>query len=144
MDSYGRLIGIDVGSKRIGLARTDLLRLSVNPVGTYPPQEVMDELESLVAEGPVRAFIVGWPLALSGEETTSTRMAARFIERLEKRFPGIPVNRIDERYSSTEAVEGMVLSGVPREKRREKGRTDRVAAAILLQRFLEQNQDSKR
>jgi len=140
--SYGRLIGIDVGSKRVGLARTDLLRMSVNPVGTFSPADVMDELDRLVGESAVRAFVVGWPLSLSGKATSSTNMVERFIRKLEERFPEVPVHRIDERYSSVQAVEQMVASGVPRSKRREKGRVDNVAAAILLKQFLEQNQDA--
>lgn len=139
MKSYGRLIGIDVGTRRIGLARTDLLRMSVNPIGTLSPQEVWGRLQDLVEESRVLAFVVGWPTSLSGETTSSTKMAERFIRKLEEKFPDIPVRRVDERYSSVEAVEQMVVSGVPKQKRREKGRVDRVAAALLLQWFMEQN-----
>lgn len=141
MKPYGRLIGIDVGTRRIGLARTDLLRMSVNPIDTFSPQEIWGQLQDLVEESRILAFVVGWPTSLSGEKTSSTEMAERFIRKLEKKFPDIPVHRIDERYSSVEAVEQMVATGVPKQKRREKGRVDRVAAALLLQWFMEQNSE---
>ncbi|MEX0639360.1 MAG: Holliday junction resolvase RuvX, partial [Balneolaceae bacterium] len=105
MKPYGRLIGIDVGTRRIGLARTDLLRMSVNPIDTFSPQEIWGQLQDLVEESRILAFVVGWPTSLSGEKTSSTEMAERFIRKLEKKFPDIPVHRIDERYSSVEAVE---------------------------------------
>jgi len=128
-----------VGTRRIGLARTDLLRTSANPAGTYSPKEVFSELEILTRDNPVLAFVVGWPLSTSGEFTASTQMVERFIHKLKKKFPGIPVYKVDERYSSKKAVAKMIEAGVPMKKRSQKGRIDQAAAALLLQHFLESN-----
>lgn len=143
MKSFGRIIGIDVGTRRIGLARTDPLRTSVNPVGTYAPAEIFDQIEKQQKDYPILAFVVGWPLSTGGEHTEATRMVERFIKKLNKRFPDIPVHTIDERYSSKEAVQTMIRSGVPRKKRAEKGRVDQTVAALLLQQFLETENEFK-
>lgn len=141
MKKYGRIIGIDVGTKRVGLARSDLLRTSANPSGTYSPEEVFSEIEKYQDEYPVLAFVVGWPLSTSGEETESTEMVKSFIKKLNKHFPDIPVYKVDERYSSKQAVQTMIEAGVPRSKRREKGRVDQTAAALILQQFMETDSD---
>ncbi|MGM0505794.1 MAG: Holliday junction resolvase RuvX [Bacteroidota bacterium] len=130
------MIGIDVGLKRIGVARTDPLRLSVNPVATWSPLEVIDRIREIVKEVPVAAFVVGWPLHSDGSEGESTRMVSRFVERLTKAFPDIPVERVDERYSSKQAMELLVEMGVPRSKRAEKGMLDQAAAVLILHHYM--------
>jgi len=134
---YGRIIGIDVGTKRTGLARTDLLRTIANPVGTYSNSEVFDKIEELVKKDQVLKFVVGWPLTPSGEEGEATKRVENFIERLRGKFPDIVIEKVDERYTTKEAVKAMIEAGVPKMKRREKGRKDQAAAAIILQKYLE-------
>jgi len=141
LNNYGRIIGIDVGTKRVGLARSDLLRTSANPAGTFSPEQVFSELEKYQEEYPIRAFVVGWPLTTSGEENESTKMVEGFIKKLNRLFPDIPVYKMDERYSSKQAVQNMIQSGVPKMKRREKERVDKTAAALILQKFLELHSD---
>lgn len=136
MTVSGRLIGFDVGLKRIGVARTDPLHLSVNPVATWSPDEVMDRVRELVEEGPVAAFVVGWPLHGDGREGESTRMVSRFVKRLNEAFPQITVETVDERYSSRQAMELLIEMGVPRNKRAEKGILDQAAAVLILQQYL--------
>ncbi|MEX1211300.1 MAG: Holliday junction resolvase RuvX [Balneolaceae bacterium] len=136
MSVSGRLIGVDVGVKRIGVARTDPLQLSVNPVATWSPAEVMDRIGEIVKEGPVAAFVVGWPLHSDGREGESTRMVSRFVNQLEKTFPGIPVEQVDERYSSQQAMELLIETGVPRNKRAEKGMLDQAAAVLILHHYM--------
>lgn len=138
MQEYSRLIGIDVGTKRIGVARTDLLQTIASPVGTYSPDEIQAELSALVNECRVDKFIVGWPLTPKGEEGRATNMVMKFIkEVLQKSFPDIPVVKVDERYTSNKALDLMLDAGVPKMKRREKARRDRIAAAIILQSYLD-------
>lgn len=134
---YGRIIGIDVGTKRTGLARTDLLRTIANPVGTYRNSEVFEKIEELVKKDQVLKIVVGWPLTPSGEEGEATKRVENFIERLRVKFPEIVIEKIDERYTTKEAVKAMIEAGVPKMKRREKGRKDQAAAAIILQKYLE-------
>lgn len=141
MKVFGRIIGIDVGTKRIGLARTDLLRISANPAGTFSPDEVFHQIKTVKGDHPVYAFVVGWPLSTSGEETKATEMVEKFIIKLKKHFPAVPVYKMDERYTSVQAVQTLVNSGVPKQKRMEKSRVDQAAAAIILQEYLEQYKD---
>jgi len=135
---YGRIIGIDVGTKWVGLARTDLLRTIANPIGTYHVDHVFDELEKLVKEENVQKLVVGWPLTPKGGEGRAIKMVERFLTKLRLHFSDIEIDKIDERYTSKEAVAAMVEAGVPKMKRRESDRVNRAAAAIILQKYLEQ------
>lgn len=137
MQQYARLIGIDVGKKRIGIAQTDLLKTIASPVGTFSPDEVFQTLIDLVNESSVEAFVVGWPLDPEGREGSATQMVSQFIKKLQARFPEIPIHKIDERYTSTRAKEIMREIGIPKMKRREKERVDRIAAAVILQHYLD-------
>ncbi|MFN1835406.1 Holliday junction resolvase RuvX [Balneola sp. MJW-20] len=138
MQDYSRLVGIDVGTKRIGVARTDLLQTIASPVGTFSPDDILAELKALVEDSKIEKFIVGWPLNPNGEEGRATDMVDEFIKKiLSKHFPDIPVVRIDERYTSNKALDLMLEAGVPKQKRKEKGRRDRIAAAIILQNYLD-------
>ncbi len=139
MQSYARIIGIDVGTKRIGLAQTDLLQTIASPEGTYTPQEIFEVLDAKLKEHPVSTFVVGWPLMPGGDEGEATKKVQKFIDKLKKRYPEIPVEKVDERYTSELAKQAMIQGGLPRKKRREKDRVDRIAAALILQTFLDRN-----
>lgn len=137
MAQYGRLIGIDVGTKWIGLARTDLLRTVANPIGTFSSDEVFDKLRELVEREQVVKFVVGWPLTPNGGEGQAIEMVKQFLTKLTTLFPDIEIAKVDERYTSKEAVQVMVEAGVPKMKRRDSDRINRAAAAIILQKYLE-------
>lgn len=138
MSRYSRLIGIDVGTKWVGLARTDLLRMVANPIGTYPPEEAIEKLKSLVETENVEKLVIGWPLTPDGGEGRAIKMVERFITRLRLVLPEIEIAKMDERYTSKEAVAAMVESGVPKMKRRDSDRVNQAAAAIILQKYLEE------
>lgn len=127
-----------MGTKWVGLARTDLLRTIANPIGTYHVDHVFDELEKLVKEENVQKLVVGWPLTPKGGEGRAIKMVERFLTKLRLHFSDIEIDKIDERYTSKEAVAAMVEAGVPKMKRRESDRVNRAAAAIILQKYLEQ------
>ncbi|TVR35387.1 MAG: Holliday junction resolvase RuvX [Balneolaceae bacterium] len=138
MAKLGRIIGVDVGRKKVGLARTDLLRTSANPIGTFTPVDSHKEIErQITEEGPVIAVVVGWPLTPQDEHTHATELAGDYIRFIEGKFKDIPVYKMDERYTSRHAMQIMVESGVSKSKRHEKGRLDQAAAALILQQFLE-------
>lgn len=139
MQEYARLIGIDVGKKRIGIAQTDLLKTIAAPVGTFSPDNVLDEIKNITENAPVEKFVVGWPLSLEGEEGTATKMVNDFIKKLRHSFPDIEIAKVDERYTSTQARSLMIEARIPKKKRQEKGRVDRIAAAIILQNYLDSN-----
>lgn len=137
MQLYARLIGIDVGKKRCGLAQTDLLKTIASPVGTFSPDEIIQEISRIVEESPVEGFIIGWPLTPNGEEGKATEMVQEFINRLKKIYTDIPIIKVDERYTSNQANDLMLEIGIPKKKRRQKERVDRIAAALILQSYLD-------
>lgn len=138
MADYGRLLGVDVGSRRVGLARTDLLRTVANPIGTFSPENSFKEIKSQVLnEGPVKGIVVGWPLTPQGKSTDATDLVVDYIKQLKKEYTSINIYKMDERFTSRQAMKIMVDSGVPKMKRQQKGRLDQAAAALILQQFLE-------
>lgn len=139
MQDYSRLVGIDVGNKRIGIAQTDLLKTIATPVGTFSHEQVIPELKKIASTNTIDAFIVGWPLTTKGEEGKATDRVNEFINRLKKQFPNIPIQKVDERYTSVEAKDLMVNTGISKKKRQQKERVDRIAAALILQRYMESN-----
>ncbi len=137
-EEYGRILAIDVGTKWTGLARTDLLRTNANPVGTFPAEKVYDKIEKIVDNEKVELIVVGWPLDPHGEEGRAVKMVERFLVKLRKRLPDIKIEKFDERYTTKEATAAMEEAGVPRMKRMDSNRKNRAAAAVILQKYLEE------
>lgn len=136
-----RIIGIDYGRKRVGLAMADPLRMFAQPIGTFPPPEAIKELKRIHADSGIELIIIGWPLTLDGGENEVTRFVQAYIRRLEKRLKGVPVIKFDERYSSRRASRALVDAGVGKKARSKKGRLDAAAAAIILQDYLDDSRD---
>ena len=136
---YFRYISVDLGQKRTGLAHTDLLRTIASPLETVLTTQLIPRLRELIETGQYKGLVVGWPLETSGKEGKSVERVRSFIDQVEKQLPGLEIHKVDERYSSEEASSIMILSGLPKKKRQEKKRVDQIAAAIILQRFLDFN-----
>jgi putative Holliday junction resolvase len=139
MKPKGRIIGIDYGSKRIGLAVTDPLQLFASPVGTFEPEGLHHELRRIMQGDGVVLAVVGSPVSEDGSGNAMTAVVDRFVEELRAEFPELRVERVDESHSSKEASRILAASGKSRKVRREKGRLDSAAACVLLTRFLEEN-----
>ena len=139
-DPQPRIAAVDFGTRRVGLAVTDPLRLFAQPLGTFLPQEAVAQLVALHAREPLAAVVVGWPLTEAGEEGKATRRVAPFLGRLRNALPGVAVVRQDERYTSRRAAEALVEAGVRKQARRDakrSGRLDAAAAALILQDYLD-------
>ena len=136
---YFRYVSVDLGQKRTGLAHTDLLRTIASPLETVLTTKLMPRLRELIETGQYKGLVVGWPLETSGKEGKSVERVRSFINQVEKQLPGLEIHKVDERYSSEQASYIMILSGLPKKKRQEKKRVDQIAAAIILQRFLDFN-----
>ena len=121
----------------MGLARTDLLRTVANPIATYGVDDVFDRLEELIANERVDKVVVGWPLTPEGGEGRAIKMVRDFLDIFRKHFPDMQVEKVDERYTSKEAVRAMVEAGVPKKKRQQSDRVNQAAAAIILQKYIE-------
>lgn len=134
---YTRIVSVDYGKKRVGLAVADPLRIFAQPLGTYSPDEAVDVLRKLHADEGIAVFVVGWPLTLDGEEGEATGFVQPYINRLRNAFPGVEIVKWDERFTSEMARAAIREAGPRRRSRRTKGRVDTAAAAIILQEYLD-------
>jgi putative Holliday junction resolvase len=135
----GRVVGLDHGTQRIGLAVADPLRLFAQPVGAVPPGEVVGRLEEIAEGERLAVLVVGWPLLPSGEEGKAAERVAAFMEELQAAFPEARVERRDERHTSEMAKDTIREVGERRsgEPLFEKERVDAAAAALILQDWLD-------
>ncbi len=134
----GRIIGIDVGQKRIGLAVTDPLRLFATGLDTVPVGKIFSYLAEYIKKEKVDLFVVGSPLTMNNQPSESVKYVDPFVRKLVKTFDSIPVKRIDERFTSRMAKQAIIDSGIRKEARRNKAMVDKISAVIILQSFLDQ------
>jgi putative Holliday junction resolvase len=131
-----RIVCIDWGSKRCGIAVTDPLQIIATALATVDTGELLAFLRKYTASEPVEAFLVGEPKNLDDSDTHATGPVRAFVKKLEKEFPAQKVFTTDERMSSKLASRAMVDMGMKKKKRQEKGQVDQVAAAMMLQEYL--------
>jgi putative Holliday junction resolvase len=129
-----RVLGVDYGTKRVGLALSDTLRITANPHSTVARADVIAEVMNLVKEMDVGTIVVGLPTGLSGDEGVSAAEARKLADELGS-AAGIEVVLVDERYTSRIAESSLLQTGMKRRERREK--VDQVAAALILQDYLD-------
>ena len=135
----GRIIGIDYGRKRTGLAATDPLRIIASPLETVRTHDLMTYLTDYCQREPVDAFVVGLPRRLDNSDTDITHDVRTFARQLKQKFPERTVDLHDERFTSRMALQAMIAGGTTKKYRRDKGNIDRVSATIILQSYLEAN-----
>ena len=131
-----RSLGVDYGTKRVGLAISDSLGITSRPLSVVPRSAVVDEVVNLVKEHDIGTIVVGLPTGLSGDEGMSASEARKLADELGA-ATGAEVVLADERYTSRMADDALLESGMKRRKRREN--VDKVAAAIILQDYLDRN-----
>ena len=132
-----RLLAIDYGRKRCGLAVTDILQITPGGLATVRTHELIDYLKNYIAKEPVEPFIIGLPMNLNGKESESMTYLRPFLKQLEKAIPNIPVTMVDERFTSTLAQRTIIEAGIGKQRRREdKGLVDEVSAVIILQTYM--------
>lgn len=128
---------MDIGTKRVGIARSDPLQVFSQVHGTFAPEAAVEELKRIHEEEGIRILVVGWPLSLDGEENDSTAFVDEFVEELREVISGVDVVRQDERFSSEIAKGALREAGVRQPGRYDKGRVDAAAAAVILQDYLD-------
>ena len=133
----GRIIAIDYGQKRVGLAVTDELKIIATALATVPAKEVLAFLKEYTSGNVVECFVVGDPRQMNNMASESAKYIEPFIRRLKAEFPEIPVERMDERFTSMIAVQAIRESGARRKERRNKSLVDTVSAVLILQSFME-------
>ena len=131
-----RILAIDYGLKRTGIAVTDPLQIIVSPLTTIPTTELFDYLKDYFSREEVEMIVLGDPKYPDGNPAQISSKVHAFANFLQKEFPKIPLEMEDESFSSEEAKRTVFLSGAKKKKRREKGILDKVAAAIILERYL--------
>ena len=131
-----RIICIDYGGKRCGLAVTDPLQIIATALTTVDTKELFTFLADYFSKEAVELILIGEPLNLDNSPTDATPLVQKAIIDLGKKFPNIPIQTVDERYSSKNAVRAMVEMGMKKNDRRDKKTIDRVAATMLLQEYL--------
>lgn len=131
-----RILAIDYGSKRVGLAVTDPLQMIANGLTTVHSKDVIAFLEDYLKKEAVECIVVGEPKTLMNEASDSARFIEPFVKHLRKKFPDIKIERYDERFTSVMAHQAMLMGGLKKKDRQNKETVDMVSATILLQNYL--------
>lgn len=131
-----RILSIDYGLKRTGIAVSDPLQIIATGLTTVESKQLVPFLKDYVAREPVELIIIGEPKNLDDSDTHATPLVEKFIKTLQKNFPAIPVKKVDERFTSKMARDSMLEMGLKKMKRRNKALVDEIAATILLQEYM--------
>lgn len=132
-----RVLAIDYGVRRTGIAVTDPLQLIANGLTTVDSRQLLDFLKDYVAREPVELFLVGKPMQTNGRESENLANVRKFVEKLQQALPHIPVEWWDERYTSVLAHQTMLCGGLKKMARRNKALVDEISATIILQGWME-------
>ena len=133
----GRILGIDYGRKRTGIAVTDPLQIVAGNLATVPTHTLMSFIKEYIAREQVDCIIIGQPTQLNGDPSESMKYITPFVNRLHKELPDMPVVMYDERFTSTIAHRAMIDGGMKKSDRRDKSRVDAIAATIILNDYLQ-------
>ena len=133
----GRLLSIDFGRRRCGIAVTDPMRIVANGLAAVPTGELISYIKGYMAQEQVDAIIVGLPTTLRGEPSESMRYLTPVINRLKKEVAPVPVEFFDERFTSTLAHRAMLDGGLKKMARRDRGLVDETAATLILNDYLQ-------
>lgn len=132
-----RIVAIDYGGKRSGIAVTDPLQIIATALTTVASKDLLLFLKDYCKVEEVESFVVGYPIGLKSEETDGTKLVELFTKKLKETFPDTPVHFIDERFTSKIAMQTMIAGGMNKKDRRVKGNVDKISAVIILQDYLQ-------
>lgn len=137
LSSGPRTVGVDFGTKRVGLALADPLGFFARPHGTYTRKGAVEALRAMRDAEGIELIVIGWPLEEDGTEGKATERVQQYVNRLRNALPGVEIERWDERYTSERAKEKLKEAGIRWARRGERERVDAAAAALILQDYLE-------
>ena len=135
----GRLLAIDYGKKRTGIAVTDPAQIVPGGLTTVATPTLIDFLRQYMAKETVDKVVVGWPMQTNGQPSENQARVGAFIVRLQKMCPDLPIIKWDERYTSTMAHRTMLDAGLGRKRRQDKALVDEISATIILQSYMDAN-----
>ena len=133
----GRILAIDFGKKRTGLAVTDSLQITANPLITIETKQLLDWLREYIAKETVDEVVIGHPKQMNGEDSESMQYIRPFVERFKQTFPDKPITYYDERFTSVLAHQAMIAGGMKKKTRQDKTQVDKLAAWIILEGYME-------
>lgn len=132
-----RLMAFDYGTKRVGIAVSDPLKIIATALDTIHPEKIWEFLKAYTEQEGVDTFVVGKPLQTNGNLSESAQHVVGFMRRLKKEYPGIKIVEVDERFTSKIASQTIAQSGMRKNKRQEKGLVDTVSATLILQTYMD-------
>ncbi|GET33517.1 putative pre-16S rRNA nuclease [Prolixibacter bellariivorans] len=141
--NMGRILALDYGRKRVGVAVTDPLQLIASRLTTIATHEIWDFLSEYLQKEDVETLVIGYPVQLNNEPSESIRYINPFLKKFRKLYPDMPVKQIDERFTSKMAFQSMIDAGLRKKSRQDKAMVDAVSATIILQSYLEENKYKK-
>jgi len=136
-----RIVGIDYGRKRVGVAVSDPLRIFASALETVQSAKIIDYLKKYAEAEGIERFVVGYPMNLDNTPSEAASYVDAFLKLLKKHFPAVPVTLEDERFTSVLAHRAMIDGGVKKMDRRDKAAVDKVSAALILQTYLDRKTD---
>jgi putative Holliday junction resolvase len=139
----GRILAIDYGTKRIGLAVTDPLQIFASPLSTVSPDKFDSFIEGYLKTEVVNDIVIGYPVQMNNQPSESVRYINPFIKKLKKTFPEIHIHLVDERFTSQMALRTIIDGGVKKKDRQDKSLVDKISASIILQSFLDNRSNKK-
>jgi putative Holliday junction resolvase len=139
----GRIIGVDYGLKRIGLAVTDPMQIFASPLTTVSPAEFDNFIRDYMKTSEVEAFVIGYPVQMNNKPSESVTYINPFIKKLKKTYPEKDIHLADERFTSQMALDTMIAGGVKKKNRQDKSMVDKISASIILQSFLDNRANKK-
>lgn len=139
----GRILAIDYGRKRVGLAVSDPLQIIANKLTTVRAHDIFDFLTDYFSKEKVDCVVVGYPRTLSNEPSESIRYINPFLKQFQKKFPEVKLELVDERFTSKIAFQTMIDAGLKKMDRQNKELVDAVSATIILQSYMEQQRNLK-
>lgn len=131
-----RILALDFGKKRTGIAVTDELQIIASGLTTVETEHVISFLKDYISKENVELFIIGKPKQMNNSDSESEALIIPFINKLQKEIPSIPIKRVDERFTSKMAFQTMIDGGLKKKQRRDKGLIDEISATIILQSYL--------
>ena len=134
----GRILAIDYGQKRVGLAVTDELQLVANALTTVRSADIIAFLKDYFAKEKGDCLVIGYPKQLNNQPSESLKFIEPFVRSLKKLFPEIPLEMMDERFTSKMAIQTMIEAGLKKKDRQDKNRIDSISATLILQSYLHQ------
>ncbi len=138
-----RILAIDYGKKRSGIAVTDITQTIAGPLTTVPTNELEKFLKDYTEKEDVEALVIGYPRDMNNQPSDSVKYIDPFINRLRKIFPDLPLHLVDERFTSSIAMRAMIDGGMKKSDRQNKSNVDKISASLILQSYLQQASNKK-